>query len=393
MKNLIISHWDTDGIISSALILRHYPSLETPVISKEPATEKSSDLGSAFVALRSSFDIHISPIGTFTLAPDVIRTINEEKYEHIFIIDYALQKDIVEQLSAVKITVIDHHFTGKATNAEYFNKVIDGASPEDYPCCVMSVVDYVNKVKGESGTCQGNELSADSPTRHSSLVTPNSATAVDSSTRPSPPASYHSAATDDFLLESSVAAVGDKEHKILKNPRFKERIELLEQEQGIAFEQLARVKELIDSNYMSGNLEGAKQTIRDIAENGALSVLENEKLSHQVEDVKKEKELLLQTEPEKITDHIWFYELNTEYQLLSAVTRGLSKAHPDKIIVTRLGGNVYIRRDEYDIDLKNLIDYGQPKGWDIGGKHEVAGIAGCSEEAFDEALEWLKDNS
>ena len=204
---------------------------------------------------------------------------------------------------------------------------------------------------------------------------------------------------EDFLLEICIGAVGDKEQKILKNQKFKERIDecakiplpptLDTRHSTLNFELMLEIKELIDSCYITGNKDRIKNTIKLIAEEGVLAVLEDESLKEQRDAISDEKERLVKSEPEVINDHLLFFELKSEFNLLSAVTRLLSKQYPEKIILTRLEPNVYIRRDTFDIDLKELINIGQSKGWNIGGKHEVCGIAGCSKEMFENTVDFL----
>lgn len=312
---LIIPHWDTDGILSAAAVVQSIA--DTP-------------------------EIHIPEIGTYTIpAPDISR-INAQKYKHIYILDYALQKEIVSQLKAESITVIDHHLTLKAEGVEYCNPVADGADPDKYPCCMAAVSEY----------CK-----------------------------------------EEFLLETCIAAAGDKEHKILKNKYFIPKLEKCREKHGLGFNDLMEIKELIDSNYMTGDKSGIQETIHIIIQHGVLSIKDSKNLHDKVKQVTSEKTKLSRIPPEKITETIWFYDLESQMPLLSAVTRLLSKNNPEKIIVTRLNGNVYVRRDKADLDMKPLIETGQSQNWDIGGKAEVCGIVNCTDTMLTKILSCLQQKT
>ncbi len=480
MSTLIMNHWDTDGIVSSALLCaaRNAERGTRNAEGKRNEEREEEEAGSDQCPVSSdrdekTFNFFIPPIGQFSLSDEEISEINGQNYDQIFIIDYALQKDIVSRLQAGRITVIDHHFTKKALNAEYFNPVIEGADPDDYPCCVMAMVEYLEsgvrssefgveekrqekkihrpegilgifdrdaedaegktrkrkeqpsragrakcpRIESGAGSVssveeQKNETrkeeeiaalpavarndKAGVPSEYSGFSTGPAATSGRDGARPSKPGNREPGTVNrekEYLLESCIAAVGDKEHKILKNPKFKARIEQCEKEQGIDFSKMLDIKELIDSSYITGNTDRIQETIRLIAEQGVLAVLEDQSLKEQRDTIINEKEKLLAIEPEPVNDNVFFFELESEFNLLSAVTRLLSKKHPEKIILTRLKPNVYIRRDEYNIDLKELIDIGQTKGWNIGGKHEVCGIAGCTDEAFEETVKFIRERT
>lgn len=312
MSSLIITHWDTDGILSAAAVAG---------------------------SLNHDITLYIPAIGTYSLPDEDISEINANRYQEIFITDYALQKEIAGQLQAEKtVVIIDHHFTEKAEEVEYYNPVADGADPDRYPCCMVAVSEYLEK---------------------------------------------------EFPLETCIAAVGDKEHKIKKNRYFADRLERCKQEYGMGFDDCMELKELIDANYMTGDISGIKDTIRAVIQMGVLSLRDSEALKEKVRKAVAEKERLSLTSPEKKTENIWFYDLASAMPLLSAVTRLLSKNHPDKIIVTRLNGNVYVRTERAGISLKPLISKGRSMGWNIGGKPDVCGIAGCSRKALDNVFEYL----
>jgi single-stranded DNA-specific DHH superfamily exonuclease len=308
MKTLIITHWDTDGVISAAVL--------------------AQSLGKA--------DFFVPKIGMYSITDEDIKKINLRKYDEIYVVDFACQKKTVEKLKCKKIQVIDHHFSEKAKNVKYFNPILKGASYDDYPCTVQVLCEYLGK---------------------------------------------------DYLLESCIGAVGDKEQNILKNEKFRNKI----RQCRTGFNKMYLVKNLIDSSYMLNKRKEIIRTIRLIMEKGVLAVLKDRKLKEQLRFIDREKKRLMKTMPEKISNKILLYRLKSKYELVSTITRQLSKKYPDKIIVTKLGSTIYVRRDKAKTDLKKLIDYCRSKGWQAGGKHEVCGITNADNKILKEVIELLNE--
>jgi len=189
MHILIIPHWDTDGVISAALLAGN---------------------------LNGKVDYYIPDIGSYTIKENSIKKINSKKYDCIFIVDFALQKKIVQKLKAKKIIIIDHHLIKKVKGVEYYNLILKG---KDCPCSVMSLIEYLDK---------------------------------------------------DYLLESCIAAIGDKEQNILRNEKFKKRIERCQRKFKIDFNKMYKIKNLIDSSYMLARKNEILRTINLISNKGIL---------------------------------------------------------------------------------------------------------------------------
>jgi single-stranded DNA-specific DHH superfamily exonuclease len=311
MRTLIITHWDTDGVVSAAVLAKNL----------------------------AKADFFIPEIGMYSIADKDIKKINLRKYDEIYIVDFACRKKAVEKLKAKKITAIDHHFSEKAKNIKYFNPILKGASYDDYPCTVQVLCEYLGK---------------------------------------------------DYLLESCIGAVGDKEQNILKNKKFKKKIDKCKKKINIDFNKMYLTKNLIDSSYMLGKKKEIIRTIKLIMEKGVFAVMKDRKLKEQLRFIDREKKRLMKTNPRK-TDNFLVYNLKSKYNLISTVTRQLSKKYPDKIIVTKLGSTIYVRRDKARIDLKKLIDYCRSKGWQAGGKHEVCGITDTNDKVLKEVIKFLNE--
>ena len=102
--DLIIHHWDTDGICAAAMLLN----------------EKS---------------VNMTPkIGNYFLEDDELAWIEKMQFEKIYVVDMALHEGSLKKLSEMApVKVFDHHITRKVEGITYLNPIIEGADEEDYP--------------------------------------------------------------------------------------------------------------------------------------------------------------------------------------------------------------------------------------------------------------------
>jgi len=102
--NLLIHHWDTDGICAAAMLFNEESVNMTP------------------------------KIGNYFLQEDELAEIEEIGCERIYVVDMALHGESLKKLSQMApVKVFDHHITRKVEGIAYVNPIIDGADEEDYP--------------------------------------------------------------------------------------------------------------------------------------------------------------------------------------------------------------------------------------------------------------------
>lgn len=211
-----------------------------------------------------------------------------------------------------------------------------------------------------------------------------------------------SAIVDEYLngsigLYGVLGMVGDVEERIKENAEYFPFVEKVMKDAGLEFEDLHRITRLIDGTYIIMK-PGAIDYAITILQKDPKEALEDEQLLKYEEEIKKEIDRLDNKKMTNITDQIAFVELDTEMSLISAVTRMKSRRFPDKIIVTEqhrgMEASFYVRRKLVDIDLKCVVDHARKRGFNSGGKPEVAGVVLASEEleSFrEEVFPLLKD--
>lgn len=110
-EGLLIHHWDTDGICSAALLLRH---------------------------LYQGFRNWTPTIGAFYLSSQQINW--AKQFSTIVVADMALpEENIAELAKSSRVIVIDHHHQKPLDGVEHINPVAHGADPEGYPSCTWVV--------------------------------------------------------------------------------------------------------------------------------------------------------------------------------------------------------------------------------------------------------------
>ena len=181
-------------------------------------------------------------------------------------------------------------------------------------------------------------------------------------------------------LLSALGLVGDKGRNIAKYtkiwPKFSEHLEL----EGISFADVSRIVDLLDSCYKSGRRHELMKwpfllidkSDKDLAE----TVLRNESLISYSEDIENKIQFYYFQALKKM-DGYFLSEIDTEYHIISALTRRFSNANPDiEVMVTNTGmfpgkTQLYIRSKRKD--LRPLMGLIQDLGQSAGGKVDVVG--------------------
>jgi len=295
---VIIHHWDADGLCSAALLLDY---------------------------LKPRSPANMCPtIGAFYLSDEEIGY--ARGFDYVIIADMALPEADVRRLSEkTKVVIFDHHHQDPIRGVEHFNPVAHGADSADYPSCTWVIKERL-----------GLSLS----------------------------------------MHVALGFIGDREHRIMENPRFKTLTEEHLAEEGITFDEALTLVGLIESGYKVGDKKGMEEAPRllmgytkpdDIRNNGRWCRnlgLFQDKLT----------EVL--SEPPEDREGVLIKCLDTEYAVISAVTRRIAWGTGRDTIVLNTGffqdrDQLYSRSSRRD--MQPMIKRAKELGFNAGGKSDVLG--------------------
>lgn len=187
---------------------------------------------------------------------------------------------------------------------------------------------------------------------------------------------------NDYLVQplslvSVLGMVGDQEERIQADARFYPQVEEMMKQHQLTFEQVWRLTKLIDAAYIVGDTDGLEYGIRLLKTDPA-AALTDERLLKNEAVIRTELDRECATTPQEAAPHLFVAPITSRMNLISEVTRIHSRAHPDALIVTvqkrALDASVYVRRRNLSLDLSVVVDFARSKGYNSGGKPEVAGI-------------------
>lgn len=299
-KGVVIHHWDTDGIVSAA-ILRNYFRKEYPAIH---------------------LDVFMPTITNYYLTADQYDYLQAQGYEFIVTCDLNFPSDTVQGLAQRwpgQVYFFDHHHhPAPHLNVHYFNL--------EHPACASHIA-------------QRLELPYD--------------------------------------LLPVIAMVGDREEGIQQDKLYYPAVQAVMAEHGLTFSQLLEARRLIDSNYIVDDYDGIVETIQ-LLQDDPLSVFTDTRLRDNLTQIDAELARLVELSPQTLSDTVRYWEIETHFNMLSHVTRALSRQYADQIIFTRQLKNnqytCYIRKRTAPFDARQLIAYAHELGLNSGGKEEVAGV-------------------
>ncbi|MHC1579921.1 MAG: DHH family phosphoesterase [Candidatus Alkanophagales archaeon] len=353
MRCLVIHHWDADGISSAALL---YLLLRRGVFGEPPAKITN-----------------VTPkIGIYSLEGLRIR---EGNYDVVILADICFPREEVLRLKklvgAEELWIFDHHFQEEVRGAgvRHVNPVIESGSP-----CPSTSWLLAERFRMSSPQCE-------------------------------------------FL--KILGAVGDLEDRIKKMEAYRDVNKFLDSV-NMSFEEFLHVVELVDSNYRVGCAECVEEAPLKLLEaEKPQDVLKIEEWCRRAEKVRSEVERCVsecgRRKYEVVTaggHDVIICELDTHFHIISAVTRRLAAANPEKIVVVvnrgfecgrgrelkqerkpkqerepgrgwewerererERGGflQIYVRT-HLGVDLTPLIPYMRGMGCSAGGKREVVGV-------------------
>lgn len=173
---------------------------------------------------------------------------------------------------------------------------------------------------------------------------------------------------------SVLGAIGDKETAVKADNDVQNVLSAA----GITFEEATRIVELIDSNYILMDKEKVSKAVEIIYNNKEKikKLLDNEIFLDNVKQIEAEYNSQLGKESEE-KDNLLIHKIHTDLNLISKITRKISADNPKKVVLIINDKpeltNIYLRRKNYPIDLRELIEIFKEWGLNVGGKKEVLG--------------------
>lgn len=270
-------------------------------------------------------------IGNYFLTEEEL--VDFSGYDSIIIADMVLPVENVLRLAeGSEVTIFDHHIQPPIESVIQHNPIAMGAEPDDHPSASWVVSEFL-----------GREID----------------------------------------LYTLLGMVGDREHRIKENERFWPIISEFCLEYGMAFDDMLRMVELLDSNYKTGDKRAVEMAPRLLLESGGPSdILENREWKRNVELLEEEMDRLLNLPSEDMLG-VTVKRISTQYNIISALTRKLAWGSGRSVMVVNTGffedsDQLYVRSP--DRDMRALIERAVGLGFKAGGKKDVMGAIVPKEE-------------
>ena len=312
-KGLLIHHWDTDGICSARLILKH--------LEGKDITNKTPTLGNYYLT-EAELEMY-------------------SKYDFAIIVDMSLPEENVLHLAEnAKVMIFDHHLGKVIDNVFHHNPIIKGENPDKYPSASWIVNDFL-----------GNSIN----------------------------------------IYAILGIIGDHEQKIKSNEEFKNIITDFCKENRISFDELLKMVYLIDTNYKKGDKLAVEEApIKLLRFDSPDDILYNKAWNENLEKINSEIQTLI-SQPGDEREGIIFKRINTQYNIISTITRKIAWDSGKNTIVLNTGffkdkDQIYVRSKK---DAQPMIQRGKELGFKCGGKKEVLGAI-VPKEKTDNFIEEIK---
>lgn len=266
--------------------------------------------------------VHMLPtINNYFLTEEEFKQIEDLGCDGLLTTDINFGPDVIDRLESIvpQLFVFDHH-------AQTANIDKPGMQDQSYPGCSMMVSDYLSR---------------------------------------------------PMSLVGVLGMVGDQEDRIVEYTEFYPMVEQMMNEHGLSFDEMQRITKLVDTMYMVGDEDGFQYVI-ELLRDDPQKALTDERLLENDRRIEEAMEKWAAEDMEAVGDSILNMSIDSPMSLISEVTRAKAKANPDKLIVTdQVWGDdasFYVRRRNVDIDLGCVVDLARSKGFNAGGKPEVAGV-------------------
>lgn len=276
-------------------------------------------------------DFFLPKIGNYFIDDIDRKSIIKKDPNTLFIVDMALPKDDILRLKKdiSCIHIFDHHKQDKILEVNHINPFTDNNySSLDFPSAGWVINDYFNKPQN---------------------------------------------------ILSVLGAIGDQEEKVKNNIG----VERIIEENGLSFDKCVEITKSIDSCYVLNDIDGIKDNMVFLINNNdnqIIGLINSDRLLGNREKVVKEINMIVNSEQKVLEkEKIIIKEIETDYHIISDITRTLSKKYDSYVIIvinrsSNSMSNIYFRTKINDINLYNVMDLALKKGYKAGGKKEVAGI-------------------
>ncbi len=283
---------------------------------------------------------NMSPtIGAFYLSDEEIGYAGG--FDYVIVVDMALPEADVRRLSEkTKLVIFDHHQQDPIHGVEHYNPVAHGAEAEDYPSCTWVIREKLGLPIG---------------------------------------------------MHVALGLIGDREHRIMENPRFRTLTEGYLADEGITFDEALTLVALIDSSYKVGDNKGVEEAPRLLMGYTKPDDIRNNGRWHRNLRLFQEELTEILAEPPEDRDGVLMKRLDTGYAVISAVTRRIAWGAGRDTIVVNTGffpGHDQLYSRSSRRDMQPMIERARELGFNAGGKSDVLGAIIPKEEtgAFVEEL-------
>ncbi len=297
-------------------------------------------------------DFIVPRIGYYNITAIDLDRVKTFKPDLIVVLDYALKPgdlEILEQSTGVPILLVDHHVNVLPAKPLYYNPVAMGALQVMYPSTTWVLRELLR-------------LPLD--------------------------------------LKILLGIAGDRGVKAKETPVWSQIEEYLDKTKW-SWHEIVELAELVDSMYRSGNIEGVKHSIDKLLyyNSNLEKALADEEWRRARRLVEEELNKYSNIEPVRVVDDkILVFKVESAYYIASAITRQLALKHQDKIVVVAFkhikGGPCHVYARSWKYDLIQVITSLSLRGYNIGGKNEVAAITiECSklEQALEDMVAAIRD--
>jgi len=270
-------------------------------------------------------------IGAFYLTDEEIGF--ARAFDYVIVVDMALPEADVHRLSEkTRVVVFDHHHQSPIRGVKHVNPVAHGADTADYPSCTWVIKERLGLPLG---------------------------------------------------MHVALGFIGDREHRIMENPRFKDLTEEYLADEGITLDEALTLVGLIDSSYKVGDKKGVEDAPRLLMGYTKPEDIRNNGRWHENMRIFQEKLAEILEEPSEDRDGVLVKRLDTGYTVISAVTRRIAWGTGRDTIVVNTGffpshDQLYSRSSR--LDMQPMIKRARELGFNAGGKSDVLGAIVPKEE-------------
>lgn len=296
-----------------------------------------------------TFNLFTPTIGNYLLDEKDRARIENIDPDYTIVVDMALPKNSISFLNELgDVYIFDHHLQDRHDVKLHHNPIIDGKSPKEYPSASWVVNEYLD---------------------------------------------------NDHSLLSILGAFGDREEKLKDNeiafPTIEETLKKLDSN----FESLLKCAYYLDTNYKIGDRESVSEYARFLKDaDKPEDILDKHDLKDNYDKLNQAIEMEVDRDKENLYGNIDFLEMESPYNIISAVTRRIAWADEDRIVIV---SNCEYMEDDCQIyirgpipDSEMIINHLKGKGYSAGGKSDVIGMVIPKEDkdqTLDEVLEMLID--